>query len=211
MTINQFLPMLLNHIVTSLRHLVRNKLAASLNITGLAIALAASFLILSYLDFQLSYDSFVPGADRVYRVNTQVEEGGVQRPWSAETYFGLADWLSANAPGVAAATRVYRWPANAGILFEASGKVVEEKRYLFADNSFFQVFPLLLAGDVRTCLAQPDVVVVSARLATKLFGTTDVVGRTLQDPGRRNSFLKVTGVMNPTPANSHLEVDVVRP
>jgi putative ABC transport system permease protein len=202
--------MLSNHLKTSFRHLIRNKLAASLNITGLAIALAAAFMILRYLDFQLSYDSYLPGSDNIYRVSTLGEEGG-QHPRSAKTYFGLTDWLRASAPGVTAATRFYRWPANAGILFEVNGRIIEEKRYLFADDAFFHVFPLLIEGDPRTCLAQPDAVVLSARLAMKLFGTRDVIGRTLQDPERRGKLLKVTGVMLHTPANSSMDADVVRP
>ena len=44
-----------------------------LNITGLAIGLTASFLILLYVSFELSYDQFHSKADRIYRVVSDIE------------------------------------------------------------------------------------------------------------------------------------------
>src|SRR5690348_2049041 len=110
--------MITNHIRTSFRHLLRNRLMATLNIAGLAIALASSFLVLLYLDFHLGHDQYLANSDRIFRIDTRVSENGVERPWSSETYFGLAEWLNTNTPDLIA-TRFYRWPANAGILFEA--------------------------------------------------------------------------------------------
>jgi putative ABC transport system permease protein len=200
--------MLSNLLTTSFRHLLRNKLSAAVNISGLAVALSSAFLILQYLDFELGFDTYLPGHQQVYRINTLTSG---HEKWSSETYYGMADWIELNTKETAAVTRFYRWPASAGVLFEANGKLVEEKRYLFADEEFFKVFPLLVSGDPATCLSHPDAVVVSERLAKKLFATTDVVGKLLQVPEGRNKFLTVTGVMNHTPAQSHFDADVVRP
>lgn len=190
----------------ALRYLWRNKIATGINISGLMIALSASFLMLQYMDFELSYDTWLPEHENVYRIATQ--SNAIH---SAETYYGVGDWITETFPEIEASTRFYRFPANTGVLLEVDGKLYNEKNYMYADKDFFRVFPMMIAGDAKTALAEPNTVVLSEQLAIKMFGTTDVIGKTIGDPQRRNMALKITGIMNNTPANSHFDIDVVRP
>jgi putative ABC transport system permease protein len=189
------------------RYLWRNKIATAINISGLAVAMSTAFLMLQYLDFELSYDTYLTGGAQVYRVATETPARA-----TAETYYGIADWISETFPEVKASTRCYRWPANTGVVIEVDGNLYHERNYLYADKGFFKVFPsLLIAGDPRTALEEPNTVVISERLAIKAFGTRDVIGKTIVNPERKNKFEKITGVMRNIPANSHLEMDIVRP
>jgi putative ABC transport system permease protein len=189
------------------RYLWRNKTATAINVSGLAVAMCAAFLMLQYLDFELSYDTWLPEHKQVYRVATETPARA-----TAQTYYGVGDWITETFPEVEASTRFYRWPANTGVVIEVDGNLYHERNYLYADKGFFKVFPsLLLAGDPETALAEPNTVVISERLAMKAFGTTDIIGRTIVNPERRNKFEKITGLLRNTPANSHLEVDIIRP
>src|SRR5690606_38313272 len=60
--------MFANYLTVAYRNLSRNKLFSLINIFGLAIGLAACFLIVQYVLYEISYDKFHPNADRVYRV-----------------------------------------------------------------------------------------------------------------------------------------------
>src|SRR5688572_31027686 len=106
----------------ALRYLWRNKIATGINVSGLAIAMSAAFLMLQYLDFELSYDTYLPEHENVYRIATQSDAAN-----TAETYYGVGDWITPTFPEVEASTRFYRFPANTGVLLENDGKLYNEK------------------------------------------------------------------------------------
>ncbi len=193
----------------ALRHLFRNKVATAINVSGLTVAFSAAFLILQYLDFELGYDRYLPEHNEVYRVASELSENGSPRT-TATSYYGVANWAPENFPEVEAATRINRWPANTGFLIEADGKLYNERNYMMGDKGFFKVFPsMLIAGNPETCLAAQENIVISDRLAEKIFGTTDIVGKSITNPGWKGHSFAVTGVFHHTPANSHLDADII--
>ena len=64
--------------VTAYRHLLRNKLYATINIGGLAVALAAAFLLFNYVREEMCWDSFHPDAERIYSVYTEIHNFGAK-------------------------------------------------------------------------------------------------------------------------------------
>lgn len=67
--------MLRNYLITALRNLRRNVGYTAVNLTGLAIGVAACFLIALYVRHELSYDDFHAKAGRIYRVAHHAEQG----------------------------------------------------------------------------------------------------------------------------------------
>src|SRR5680860_987345 len=57
-----------NYLKTALRFLKRNKLFAGINILGLSLALAASFIILLFVINELSYNTGFKNRKQIYRV-----------------------------------------------------------------------------------------------------------------------------------------------
>lgn len=198
---------MIHHFRSAFRYLNRNRIATTINVLGLAIALSAAFLMLQYLDFELSYDTHLPEHKSVYRIATE-KSGGA----TSETFYAVGGWVTETFPEVIASTRFYRWPANTGVNIESDGKLFNVKNYLYSDKGFFNVFPsLLIAGNPATCLAEPNSVVISERLANEIFGTTDVLGKNVVNPERRNKIETITGVFKNVPSNSQFEMDVMRP
>src|SRR3990170_3849962 len=75
-----------NYLLTGLRALNRSRIYAFINIFGLALGLAACLMILLYVRYETSYDSWLPEADRVYQVqaiHTDPETGQVSRQQGA--------------------------------------------------------------------------------------------------------------------------------
>ena len=66
------LSMLKNYLKVAYRNLARRKGFAFINISGLALGLACSLLILFHVKEELSYDRHFPKADRLYRLNDEV-------------------------------------------------------------------------------------------------------------------------------------------
>jgi len=59
--------MILSYFTVALRNLLRHKLFSAINIGGLAIGLAAFWMIALYIGYELSYDRYQPNADRIFR------------------------------------------------------------------------------------------------------------------------------------------------
>ena len=57
------------HFITALRTILKNRGVALINVVGLTMGLTAFLFIAHYLFYELSFDSFFPGSDSVYRVN----------------------------------------------------------------------------------------------------------------------------------------------
>ena len=57
-----------NYFKTAWRNIRKNKLFSAINILGLSIGIATCFIIMLYVQDELSYDRFNEKADRTYRV-----------------------------------------------------------------------------------------------------------------------------------------------
>ena len=57
-----------NYLVIALRNLNRQKTFSAINILGLAIGLGTCFLIVLYIQDELSFDAWHAKGDRIYRV-----------------------------------------------------------------------------------------------------------------------------------------------
>ncbi|MCX6320815.1 MAG: ABC transporter permease, partial [Bacteroidia bacterium] len=60
--------MLKNYLKSAIRFIRHNKVFAGINLMGLSIALAASFIMLLFVINELSYDRYHKNRKRVYRV-----------------------------------------------------------------------------------------------------------------------------------------------
>ncbi|MEX1241917.1 MAG: ABC transporter permease [Cyclobacteriaceae bacterium] len=204
--------MLRSHFKLAYRHLLKNKVFSLINIAGLAVSIAAAFLIVQYLTFEMGYDRFHGNKDEIFRVTYQQHENGEVRNTSAGTFYGVGTFMKEYFHEVENVVRFYKWPASTGVLLMTEGKIYNERNYFFSEPDFFRVFSsLLVQGDAATCLLNPNSMVISRRFAEKMFGTTDVIGRAVIDLDRKNQEIIVTGIMKDIPDNSHFDLDIVRP
>ena len=62
--------MLRNYLTTALNVLLKNRAYSLINIFGLAVGIAACMLIVMFIRDEFSHDSFWPGAENIYRLQT---------------------------------------------------------------------------------------------------------------------------------------------
>jgi putative ABC transport system permease protein len=86
-----------------------------------------------------------------------------------------------------------------------------EKQVYLADADFFNFFSFpLLRGNASTVLKEPSSVVLTKTTAKKYFGSIDnAIGKVVEMDKHRQ--LKVTGVAEDVPSNSHMDFDLVIP
>lgn len=206
--------MLRNYLRIAYRNLLKNKVFSLINIFGLAIGMAACLLIVRYVVFESSYDTFHPQVDRLYRVALRSSLFGDANNVSVANHPAVGRTLREELPEITVATRLFPlsiFLETVAVQVENQGEqetYVEEHIYA-ADTSFLSLFSFpLLAGDLATALREPNAVVLTASLAQKYFSTTDAVGRTIYLNGE-NEPMRVTGVVADIPENTHLRFDML--
>jgi len=213
--------MLRYYLATAARGLVRHKLYSFINVAGLSIALAAAILIALYVRDQLSYDTWIPGASALYRLERATQIPGEGLLHGAQAPFPIVKVVGEETPGVKAFTHVV--PEQMTV---HAGDRSFHETVTVVDPNFFQVIRLPLAeGDPSRVLSQPESIVLSESVARRLFGRSDPVGRTVAVNLDRNRTcgandaacldatypLTVTGVLRDLPHNTQLVADLVMP
>ena len=184
------------------RNITKDKAYSIINISGLAIGLAASILILLWVQNELSYDKFHKNAGQLYRITFNM--GDLK---ASVNPAGMPAGLKAEMPVIKNAIRLSTIKT---VLFEAGNKKFEEKRVFYADPSFMDVFSFpLLQGNRATALNNVDGVLITHAMATKYFGNQSPIGKFLRKDNNEN--VVVTGVLANVPPNSHLQFDFILP
>ena len=192
-----------NYLTVILRNLLRQRGYSAINVLGLAIGLASCILIMLYVLDELSYDRHHEHKDRIYRVViTQTAEGRTDE-W-ARTPSAWAPVLMEEYPEIELFTR---WkPPNTSWLIGYGEKRYEEKYFIFADSTVFDVFTFpLVQGNPETALTKPNTVVVSETMANVIFGNENPIGKVISVD--EIYMFTVTGIMRDMPKNSHFRAD----
>ncbi len=197
--------MLKNYLKITWRNLVRQKANSFINITGLAIGMTCSMLILLWVQHELSYDTFHENANDIYRVvENQYYAGGEIFP-VAVTPSPLAPALKAQFPEIIKATR-FNFTS---LTIKKDDKIFTEG-VAFADPDIFEIFTIpFVKGNAATALSAPHSIVLTEEAAEKYFGADEPLGQVLRI-SHRDDFL-VTGVIKNIPENSHLKYDLLAP
>lgn len=196
-----------NYFTIALRNLQKRKGFSLLNIFGLALGMISCLLILQYVNFERSYDTFHANGENLYRLRLDSYQEGRLAWQSATSYPAFAPTMKRDFPEIEEACRIY----DAEFVMsnpQTNIKFAEKKGY-FADPAFLKMFTVeLLSGDKETALSGPDKIVISESTAQKYFGKPDVLGEQLvvKDPDLFQSY-QITGVFKDYPANSHLAID----
>jgi len=198
--------MIRNYFRVALRNIARHKVFTFLNIAGLAIGMAASLLILLWVQDELSYDKFNNKAADIYRVEEDQFYSGERYHVTVTPQPSGPVWKE-KIPEIAEQARINRLPR---ILFRYEDKVFFESSIVASDSGLFNMFTLpLLRGDPESVLRAPYSIVLSKKLADKYFGDINPVGKTLT---LENKFqFMVTGVMKEIPGNSIFTFEGVIP
>ena len=205
--------MVTNYLKIAWRVLVRQKLFSIINIMGLAIGMAACLLIVQYVSFETSYDSFHKNAERIYRIKHQNYSQGNLIENLPRTYSAVGPALLSQFPEVQQMTRIVKMqglataPQPDGTL-----RAFNEKNIYQADAPFLTLFSFPLLQGTPGALNAPNSVVITAAMAKKYFPRQDALGKTvnLQDQtSGTNITATVTGVFKDIPQNSQLQFDFV--
>lgn len=200
--------MLKNYLKLALRNIIKHKAYSFINISGLAIGMACTILILLWVQSEWSYDRFHENSPEISRViiNSQNPDGSIGSSyWNPG---GIAPELKDKYPEIINYTRIRPpWPCQ--LKYKEN---ISKSMTCMADPSFFTVFTFpLIKGDPQTVLSDPKSIVLTEEAAKRYFGDEDPIGKTITLDFWREFDLQVTGILKNVPTNSHLQFDCLIP
>ena len=191
--------MLKNYIKIALRNFLRHRGYTFINIAGLAIGIACCILIMLWVQDELSYDRFHENADDLYVAT--FSNGSKVTPTA------LSDYLKAEYPEV---IRTSRYSGHGRNLLKFKDTDIYQEGGIMVDPDFLKMFTIpFLKGNRETALDDPHSILLSEQVALKLFDTSDPIGQTLTY--NTSLDLKVTGVFQDYPSNSHISFQYILP
>ena len=176
--------MIRNYWKVAVRKLLRHKIHSIINILGLTIGIASCLIIYLLTRFELSYDTFHPNKDRIYRVVSRIGRDNDSRNFGF-TLVPLPLTLRNELTGCAHVAAVYNYTARITIPLTGPHKASNAREpkifdrpdrgipspVIVTDSQYFDMFHYQwLAGNAGTSLNNPFSVVLSEKEMTKYFG-----------------------------------------
>lgn len=206
--------MVKNNLLLAIRQLKSNKVFSLINVLGLSLSMVACLLIFKYISFEKSYDAYHRDTDELYRLYRQADYGDMTSKM-ASIFPGITPEIKANVPEVQSAARfigsdkVFQSFAFTYFHPNGSNNTFNINRGFFADHDALDIFKLTWKeGEGVASLQNPEEMIISASIAQKYFGNEPALGKTLHFKNMERD-LKVTGVFEDVPENTHFKFDVL--
>lgn len=193
--------MIKNFFKIAWRNLLRNKGFSFINISGLAIGMAAAVLITLWIQHELSYDQFHEKKDRIYEAWNRAHFSGRLQCWNTTPKI-LARTVEKDIPEVERSVRV-NWGRRT--LFSIGDKRINAEGNM-VDTGFFQVFTFpFVKGNPQTALTGDYSIVLTEKAVKKIFGDEDAMGKTVKLDNKEN--YTVTGIVKDPPNNTRFNFE----
>ena len=196
--------MIKNYLKIAIRNIRRYSTYTILNISGMAIGMAAAILILLWVQNEWSYDRNFKNANELFRVieNQNLTTGG--NSLIVPVPGALAPALKDEYPEIIRAVRFCPNP----LTLQKKGEFIEET-VISTDKDFLKMFGIrFIRGDINTALDDPHSIVITQETAKKYFGNEEALGKTLASRGFN---VTVTGIVKSMPENSHIQFNILIP
>jgi putative ABC transport system permease protein len=190
----------------ALKFLRKNKVFAVINLLGLSIALAVSFIIILFVVNEFSHNRYHENRNNVYRVLNHYVDFNQMR---TGTPYILAQTLMEEFPQVKEAVNVRNLR---GFAIKKNNENISIRRAVGTSSGVFDIFtlPLLSSMQSEGLLDDKYSICLSQSLAQKIFEDSDAVGQELTAMiNNEELILRVTAVFKDIPENSSFRADCI--
>ncbi len=189
----------------ALRRMIKHKGYSLINVLALTVGIASCGLVLLYVRFETSVDTYQKDINRIYQV------GLYQKTAQGENVTGgnytlLAPALKELYPQVEFAAQILSGGYEPQPVVYRD-KAFKEENIWTASPDLLPVLDIpLLRGDKSEALIRKNTVLLSERIARKYFGAEDPLGKSVRINDRD---YEVTGVIGDPPPNTQFKHDMV--
>jgi len=195
--------MKLKDLRVSWRQLLAEPAYSLVVVLGLAIAIAATYLIALLLNNRWLPDPVVPAPERVARMEFKGNIPGRNDDWFSISPFVFATALREAKAPITQAARLLDSEQSL-----RAGERLSKTQVLFSDADLAPMFGLkALKGDLQAALSKPDALALTTAAAERLFGAgQEALGQRVR---MNNQDMTVVAVLPLQAANSELQFDAL--
>lgn len=195
--------MIKNYLKVAWRNLRRNSLYSLINIGGLTIGMAVSFLLLIYVYNEFSYDKANINDARLFRVMRNQPSNGEIFTNDA-TPIPLAPAMIKDFPEIESISRT-NWSYDRLVNYKDKSLKLNT---MAADSSFLDMFTVdFVYGDKKTAFKDISSIILTQSGARSIFGDINPIGQVVK---LDNQFpLKVSGVVKDQPSNASFQFNAL--
>ena len=198
--------MLRNYLLVTFRSLRKNGFYSFINISGLALGITCSILIILWVADETSFDKFHPKADRLYQVWVNAHFDNRINSWTSLPLPTYEAMKTANA-NIAHAL-VMDWGGDHLLALTEDKRM--SKRGFNVSEEFLEMFQFpLIAGNAEQVLDDASNIVITESTAKAFFGNEDAMGKIIRVDNQHD--LKVAGILKDIPSNSSFQFDFLLP
>lgn len=162
-----------NYIKLGIRNLAKNKLASSINIVGLALAVGCCMVIFTFFDWSIHLDRFHHKINNLFVIERISNQNGNDQLWG-DSPAPMGPMLKTEFPQIKNAVRLN----NTGVIIKR-GYDVFNQQVSFADNDFYNLFDFPVKWGNKNVFTDPEGIVLTEELSDKLFGKENPTGKTI--------------------------------
>ena len=166
--------MIKNYIKLAWRNLRKQKVFSMINIFGLSVGISIVLLVSSFIYSEATINAGIKNNDRIYMVQSKWKNPDMGFDFS--TLAPLAKTLAQQYPTLI--SNYYHHDGITSIVSKGDKKFSEGLQV--GDSTLLDMFGFeLLQGNAKTALNKPNALAITAAIAKKYFGKTDVLGESL--------------------------------
>ena len=180
--------MIKNYLKIAWRNIIRHKIYGIINVLGLALGISTCLVIYLITRFELSYDTFHPDKERIYRIVAEHKRNKENPEKMGFVVSPLPMTLRNELTGFENVSAFYNYYAKVTIPGGGKSKKFDMPKMgeqvsdiIVAEPQYFDIFKYQwLAGNPATSLKEPFTVVLSEKEVYKYFGKLhpdEVLGR----------------------------------
>jgi putative ABC transport system permease protein len=178
-----------------------------INISSFSVGLVAVMFICLFVVKEFRADQFHRKHQYIYRV-LQNRNNAPER--LSQTCFPMGNLLKSNHTQISDYTRYIDLPYYS---IKVDEKQFVRQKISFVDASFFKIFDFKLdAGDYTEIFKNPNTIIIDRETAKRYFGTTDVLGKTIEtEIGGQDEkkTLSIVGILSDFPEESTLKPKII--
>lgn len=197
-----------NNIKIILRNHIKKPIYSIITFVGFTLSIVAGLLIYLWVYNELSYEKFHPDYQRIYRVLTLSKQGD-KVVKSALCYAPVAETMKMDYPQIENAAYISYSSEDSPLQLDSGGDKIEA-RMSWTNDDFFQIFSgfKFMEGSPESAFDKPENIVISEKVARKIFGKNQALGKKLISSKYSNEVYIVSGVIK-IPVQSHLDLGFI--
>ena len=197
--------MITHYLKVAFRNLVKYKTQTLISIIGLSVGFTYFALSVLWIRYEMTYDNFHEGADRIYLAGDKFDLQGDGFSYYSSSL--LADYIMKNCPEVEKACHIIQ----ENIIPIEYEKNVYQTQQLRVDSNFVSIFNIIVLEGSNRMRLENNQMAITDKIAKQIFGTESPIGKQFIFPNTNNTKMTIVAVVKSWEGHSLYPFDILLP